>query len=72
MEIHISRSEQKRRIKQLEKLVENMARLPVSLLDALPCSRDIINLVRDTTFTQTDFRIYSAEDNREVTEIYNV
>lgn len=31
-----------------------------------------INLVRDTTFNQTDFHVFSAEDNREITEIYNV
>jgi len=31
-----------------------------------------VNLVRDTTFNQTDFHIFSAEDNREITEIYNV
>lgn len=47
MEIHISRSEQKRRIKQLEKLVHNMTMLPVTLIDALPCSKEVINLVRD-------------------------
>ena len=31
-----------------------------------------VNLVRDTTFTQIDYRIYNAEDNTEITEIYSV
>jgi len=48
MEIYISRSEQKRRIKQLEKLVEKMVRLPVSLMKTLPCSKEVIDLIRDT------------------------
>ena len=32
----------------MEKLVENMSRLPVSLINTLPCSEEIIDLVRET------------------------
>ena len=31
-----------------------------------------INLIRDTTLTQSDYRIYNASDNSEVTEVYKV
>ena len=47
MNIHISRSEQKRRIKQLEQLVEETSRLPLSMIDNLPCSDEISDLFRE-------------------------
>jgi ribonuclease G len=31
-----------------------------------------INLVRDTTLNQTDYRIYNAADNTDITEVHNV
>ncbi|MDH3329907.1 MAG: DUF615 domain-containing protein [Desulfobulbaceae bacterium] len=46
MDIPISRSEQKRRLKELEKLVEELSRLPEALIDSLPCSDEISDLLR--------------------------
>jgi ribosome-associated protein len=46
MDIPISRSEQKRRIKQLEKLVEELSRLPAAVIASLPCSDEISGLLR--------------------------
>lgn len=46
MDIPLSRSEQKRRIKQLEKLVDEMARLPAPLIASLPCDEEICDLLR--------------------------
>lgn len=43
MDIHISRSEQKRRLKQLEGLVEEISKLPAAIIKSLPCRSDIIN-----------------------------
>jgi ribonuclease G len=31
-----------------------------------------VNLVQDTTLNQTDYRIYNAADNRDITELYEV
>jgi len=31
-----------------------------------------VNLVRDTTLNQSDFRVYNARDNGEITELYQV
>ena len=47
MEIPLSRSEQKRRIKHLEKLVGEMGQLPAALIDALPCSNEIKGYLRE-------------------------
>ena len=41
MSVEMSRSEQKRRMKQLEKLVAELSSLPPSLIDQLPCSDEI-------------------------------
>lgn len=41
MTVEMSRSEQKRRMKQLEKLVAELSSLPPSLIDQLPCSEDV-------------------------------
>lgn len=49
MELPISRSEQKRRIKELEKLVEEITRLPPTVMKSLPCSAEMLELVRETT-----------------------
>ena len=35
-------------------------------------SRCRINLVRDTTLNQSDYRIYNASDNSDITEVYKV
>lgn len=45
MDIPISRSEKKRRLKQLENLVEDLSKLPAAVIDALPCSNEIIDLL---------------------------
>ena len=31
-----------------------------------------INLIRDTTFAQPDYKIYSANDNKDITELYKI
>jgi ribosome-associated protein len=41
MTVEMSRSEQKRRMKQLEKLVAELSSLPPSLIDQLPCSEEV-------------------------------
>ena len=46
MDIPVSRSEQKRRVKQLEKLVHELSRLPAMAIDSLPCSADITVLLK--------------------------
>ncbi len=43
----MSRSEQKRRMKQLEQLVAELSSLPVSLIDQLPCTEDIRALFQE-------------------------
>ena len=45
MTVRMSRSEQKRRIKQLEKLVTELSLLPASLIEQLPCPDDVQNLL---------------------------
>ena len=42
--MELSRSEQKRRIKQLEKLVKELVKLPASLLDELPAGEEVREL----------------------------
>lgn len=49
MDIPISRSEQKRRIKQLEKLVVELGQLPVAQIDSLPCSDEISDYLRQAS-----------------------
>lgn len=39
------------------------------IMNAFRCR---INLVRDTTLNQADFRVYNAADNTEITEVYRV
>lgn len=45
--MELSRSEQKRRIKQLEKLVVELVKLPPSLLDELPSVEDVRELAKE-------------------------
>ena len=47
MIVEMSRSEQKRRMKQLEKLVIELSTLPSSLIDQLPCSEEIRRLFQE-------------------------
>ena len=47
MSVKISRSEQKRRIKQLEKLVAELSNLPLTLLDKLPCNEEVRSLLKE-------------------------
>jgi len=47
MGAEISRSEQKRRVKQLEELVAELSGLPLSLIDQLPCDEEIRTLCRE-------------------------
>ncbi len=56
MDIPLSRSEQKRRIKQLEKLVMEMAQLPVTQIDSLPCDAEIRDLLRQVPSLKTGAR----------------
>jgi len=46
--MQISRSEQKRRIKEIEQLVGELAQLPVSELNKCPCSDEIRTLLKET------------------------
>ncbi len=41
MSVEMSRSEQKRRMKQLEKLVAELSSLPSSLINQLPCTEEV-------------------------------
>lgn len=52
-----------------EHMVGNGTNRVERIMKAYKCR---VNLVRDTTFNQTDFHVFNAEDNREITEIYNV
>ena len=45
--MELSRSEQKRRIKQLEKLVQELVTLPANLLGQLPASEEVQQLARE-------------------------
>jgi len=47
MAIHLSRTEQKRRIKEVEKLVKALVELPVPQLSQLPCNSEIIVLFQE-------------------------
>jgi len=47
MTVQMSKSEQKRRIKQLEKLVAELSNLPPSMIAQLPCTEEIRNLLKD-------------------------
>ena len=47
MTVQMSRSEQKRRIKQLEKLVVELSSLPPSMIDQLPCTEEVRDLLKD-------------------------
>jgi len=49
MALEISRSEQKRRVKQVEMLVAELGGLPLSLIGQLPCSEEIRTLLRDAS-----------------------
>ncbi len=44
-----SRSERKRRVKQLEKLVEALSRLPATVQKTIPCNDEIRNLLREAS-----------------------
>ncbi|WP_417909574.1 DUF615 domain-containing protein [Candidatus Electronema sp. PJ] len=46
--MELSRSEQKRRIKQLEELTEELAVLPPALLDQLPAPEEVRMLLKET------------------------
>lgn len=46
--MQISRSEQKRRIKEIEQLVGELSQLPVSELNKCPCSDEIRTLLKET------------------------
>lgn len=47
MSVQLSRSEQKRRIKQLEELVAELSSLPPSLIDQLPSTSEVRSLLKD-------------------------
>jgi len=47
MTIPLSRSEQKRRIKEVEKLVRELATLPGAVLAKLPCEEEVIQLLQE-------------------------
>lgn len=47
MAIHLSRTEQKRRIKEVEKLVKGLVELPVQQLSKLPCNSEIVDLFKE-------------------------
>ncbi|MDW7773976.1 MAG: DUF615 domain-containing protein [Desulfobulbaceae bacterium] len=49
MDLPVSRSEQKRRIKQLEKLVQELCQLPPAIIGSLPCSAEISTLLRQAS-----------------------
>ena len=49
MDIPLSRSEKKRRIKELEKLVDEMGRLPAVSIKSLPCDEEICGLLRQVS-----------------------
>lgn len=44
----LSRSEQKRRVKELEALVQQLVALPMSLVDKAPCTPEVLELIKDT------------------------
>ena len=50
--MQISRSEQKRRIKEVEKLVAELVALPTQMLDRAPCSDDIKPLLHEAAKLQ--------------------
>lgn len=47
MTVEMSRSEQKRRVKELEKLVAELSSLPPSLIDQLPCTEEVRTLFHE-------------------------
>jgi ribosome-associated protein len=47
MNVEISRSEQKRRMKQLEKLVAELSGLPPSVINQLPCAEEVRTLFHE-------------------------
>ncbi|HDO29923.1 MAG TPA: DUF615 domain-containing protein, partial [Desulfobacteraceae bacterium] len=49
MVIQPSRSELKRRAKQLEKLVEALSRLPAAVQKTIPCNDEIRSLLREAS-----------------------
>jgi ribosome-associated protein len=49
MDIPLSRSERKRRSKQLEKLVMELGHQSIPLIDALPCDEEIRDLLRQAS-----------------------
>ncbi|MCW5206656.1 DUF615 domain-containing protein [Desulfobulbus sp. F5] len=46
--MELSRSEQKRRMKQLEELTEELSALPLGLLDQLPATEEVRMLLKET------------------------
>jgi len=48
MTIQLSRSEQKRRIKEIEQLVRELVELPAQVLTKLPCNNELIFLFKET------------------------
>jgi len=56
MDIPISRSEQKRRIKDLEKLVEELSKLSSAAIDSLSCGKEIIGHLRRVSSLQGSAR----------------
>jgi len=50
--VKLSRSEQKRRIRELERLVMELVAMPVPVLASLPAPEEIIDLIRDAAAMQ--------------------
>ncbi len=48
MTMQLSRSEQKRRIKEIEQLVRELVELPAQVLTKLPCDEELIFLFKET------------------------
>ena len=48
MAMQLSRSEQKRRIREIEQLVRELVELPAQVLSRLPCDRELVMLFRET------------------------
>ncbi|MCI5162316.1 MAG: DUF615 domain-containing protein, partial [Candidatus Electrothrix sp. AX5] len=47
--MNLSRSEQKRRVKQVEKLVVELVALPAGLLEKLPVDEEVQQLLQEVT-----------------------
>lgn len=48
MAMQLSRSEQKRRIREIEQLVRELVELPAQVLNKLPCDRELVVLFKET------------------------